>query len=87
VGSAGPAAITLGAGVVPNGSCKNFVMGIGGAKAGDGAVISTGATLAAGMVLYGVGVPADNQMTLKVCNFTGSASPAINNLPLRVMWF
>jgi hypothetical protein len=39
------------------------------------------------MLLYGVNVPADNQVTLKVCNLTGGTSPAITNLPVRVVTF
>jgi hypothetical protein len=39
------------------------------------------------MLFYGVRVPADGQVTLKICNFTGGASPAITSLPVRILSF
>ena len=39
------------------------------------------------MLFYGVNVPADNHVTLKVCNLTGGTSPAMSNIPVRVITF
>jgi hypothetical protein len=50
-------------------------------------VFSLQAAAPQGMLFYGVRVPVDNQVTLKLCNLTGGISPAISNLPVRVMTF
>ncbi|HEX9311998.1 MAG TPA: hypothetical protein VGA30_04120 [Actinomycetota bacterium] len=61
--------------------------GIGGAHAGEAAVFSLKSEPAEGMLFYGVRVPSDNQVTLKLCNFTGGTSPAMSNVPVRVITF
>ena len=36
-------------------------------------------------MLYGVGVPTNGTVTLKVCNLSGGAMAAISNLPVAVV--
>lgn len=39
------------------------------------------------MLFYGVRVAVNDQTVMKLCNFTGASSPAITNLPVRVITF
>ena len=55
--------------------------------AGAAAVLSMRGDVPAGMVIYGVGVLVDDQVVAKVCNFTGAASPATNQAPIRLVTF
>jgi hypothetical protein len=79
--------ISLGAGSVANGRCKDFAIGVGGAKAGEAVVLSLRGPVPSGMLLVGSRVPADGQATMTVCNMTGGTAPAIVGLPVRVMTF
>ena len=80
-------AVSFGAGAVANGRCKDFEVSIGGAHAGEAVVFSLQSEPAEGMLFYGVRVPSDNHATLKLCNFTGGTSPAMSNVPVRVITF
>ena len=75
------------AGAVANGRCRDFNIGIGGGTAGDAVILSLRGPLTQGMMLYGVRVTAPGTMVIKLCNFTGGASPVITDLPVRVMTF
>jgi hypothetical protein len=81
------ATISFAAGAVANGRCKNSLLSVAGAKAGEAVVVSLQGVAPEGLLFYGVRVPADNQVTLKLCDFTGVASPAVSNLPVRVFTF
>jgi hypothetical protein len=50
-------------------------------------VLSLKAAADEGMLFYGERVPANHQVTMKVCNFTGGTAPAVTNLPVRVVTF
>jgi hypothetical protein len=80
-------AISLPAGFVANGRCKQVVANVPGAKAGEAVVFSAQAPLQDGIVLYGERVPADGNVTFDVCNFSGVTETAISNLPVRVITF
>jgi hypothetical protein len=79
--------ISVGAGAVANGRCKDFALSIGGAKAGETALFSLRAAAPAGMLFVATRVPSDNHVTLTGCNFSGGNTPAISNLAIRVMTF
>jgi hypothetical protein len=79
--------VSFSLGAVANGRCADFSVATAGAKTGEGVVFSLQAAAPQGMLFYGVRVPVDNQVTLKLCNLTGGISPAISNLPVRVMTF
>ncbi len=86
-GANGNSAISLAAGAVANGRCKDFPVVVAGASLGEAVVVSLKRSVPPGMLFYGVMVPAANRVTVKVCNLTGGASPAISALPLRVFTF
>lgn len=77
----------LAAGAVANGRCKDITIVAAGAAAGEGMLLTLQGPAPVGMVFVGVRIPINNRATLKVCNLTGAASPAINALPLRVITF
>jgi hypothetical protein len=81
------ATISLGSGAVANGRCRDFSVGIGGAKAGEAVVFSVKAAIPEGILIYGQQVPSDGIVTMKVCNMSGITMAAISNLPVRVITF
>ena len=84
-GGASSGSISLPAGAVANGRCKDYVSTAGGAVAGDAVIFSIDGPLPEGILIYGVRVPANGQATVKVCNFTGGAMPAFTNVPVSVI--
>jgi hypothetical protein len=40
-----------------------------------------------GILFYGVRVPSDGIVTMKVCNLSGGTMSAISNLPIRIVTF
>jgi len=81
------AKVSFSARTVANGRCKDFSVTIGGAKAGEAVVFSLQSEPAEGMLFYGVRVPSDDHVTLKLCNLTGDTSPEMDNIPVRVITF
>jgi hypothetical protein len=77
--------IAVPAGFVMNGRCKDITLDIPGAAKGEAVILSLRAGAPDGMLFYGVRVPRADQVTMKVCNLTGGASPAISSLPIRVL--
>jgi hypothetical protein len=78
-------AISLAAGAVANGRCRDFTLAIPGAAPGEAVVLSLRAAASQGMLFYGVRVPIANQVIMKVCNLSGLTSPAFNSFPIRVL--
>jgi hypothetical protein len=76
--------ITVNAGIA-NGRCVDLTLATPGTDAGDAVVLSLRADVADGLVFSGVRVPANDQTVAKMCNLTGAASPAVNQLPIRVV--
>jgi hypothetical protein len=81
------ASISLAAGSVPRGSCVNAVAAVAGAQVNEVPLISPRAEPPAGILLFATRVSVANQVRLKVCNFGSGSSPAISNLPVRIMTF
>lgn len=81
------ARISLGAGFASNGTCRDVPLAVVGARAGEAVLISIQAAIPAGVLIYGVRVPSTNAVTMKVCNLSGGAMPAIVDLPIRVITF
>jgi hypothetical protein len=79
------ALISFSAGAVANGRCVNFTLVAPGAAPGEAVVLSLIDAAPQGMLFSAVRVPLTNRVTLKVCNLTGGPSPAISNLPIRVL--
>ena len=79
--------INISAGGVPSGGCADVAVGVPGAALNEAVVFSLRADAPDGMLFYGVRVSVAGQVILKVCNFTGGASPAISDLPVRILTF
>jgi hypothetical protein len=78
-------AVSFAAGSVPNGRCGDVDLTVGGAIAGDAVIFSLNAPAPEGVLFYGVRVPANDHVTMKLCNLSGGAMPAINDLPVSVL--
>lgn len=81
------ASISLAAGSVPKGGCINTVAAVFGAQVNEVPLLSPRAEPPAGMLFLATRVVAANQVRLQICNFGSGASPAIPNLPVRIMTF
>lgn len=79
--------ITLAAGSVANGRCRQFDSSNGGTQAGEAVLYSVQGALQNGILIYGSRVPSAGHVTVNVCNFSGTTQAAINNLPVRVITF
>ena len=79
--------ISLPAAFVASGACKDATISIGGADVGDAVVFSLVDPVPEGVLLYGVGVPSADHMTIKACNFTGGAFPVLSNISIRALTF
>ena len=84
-GGAANGAISIGAGTIANGRCAELDTAIPGAITGDAVIFSINGAAPAGVLFYGVRVPSNGIVTLKVCNFTGGVMPAIVDLPVAVI--
>jgi len=84
-GGAANGAINITAGSIANGRCAEVDTSITGAVAGDAVIFSINGAAPAGVLFYGVRVPSNGHVTLKVCNFTGGVMPAIVDLPVSVI--
>jgi hypothetical protein len=79
--------ISISAGAVANGRCRQVSVSIRGSKAGEAVVFSSQGPLQDGILLYGQRVATDGTVTLDVCNFSGTVQAAITSLPVRVITF
>ena len=84
-GGAANGAINITAGSIANGRCAEVDTSITGAVAGDAVIFSINGAAPAGVLFYGVRVPSNGHVTLKVCNLTGGVMPAITDLPVSVI--
>src|SRR6478672_4100875 len=79
--------VSFAAGAVANGRCRDFSVTTSGTQVGDAVLMSLRGAVADGIVFSGVRVAVNNQSIIKMCNFTGGASPAITSLPVRLVTF
>jgi hypothetical protein len=79
--------ISLGAGAVANGRCRQFGVLADGAVPGQAVIFSATGPVQDGITLYGSRVPAADTVTLDVCNHSGVAMSAIADLPVHVVTF
>jgi hypothetical protein len=79
--------ITVPAGYVPNGRCRQLDASVGGATAGEAVVFSTKAAVQDGVIIYGQRVPSNGHVTFSVCNFSGITQAAIDDIPVRLITF
>lgn len=87
VGTDVSGAITLGSGAVPQGRCNNYRISVPGAVFNQAVIITARGPLPAGVILYGVWVRADDDVTMAVCNFTGDTFPSLQSFPIRTVTF
>jgi hypothetical protein len=84
-GGGATGAISIAGGSIANGRCNEVDTSVSGAVAGDTVIFSIDGAAPEGVLFYGVRVPSNGHVTLKVCNFTGGLMPAITNLPVSVI--
>jgi len=72
---------------IANGRCNQVTFNVGGAVVGDSVIISTGAAIQNGILMYANRVSSAGHVEVNACNFTGGAMNAINNFPVKVMTF
>ena len=72
---------------VPDGRCTQFTLSTTGAKVGQSALITTGAPIQNGIVLYAQRVSSQNHVEAVACNLSGTTMTPISGLPVRVVTF
>ena len=72
---------------IPNGRCSQVTFSVAGAEVGDSVIVSTGAAIQNGMLLYPNRVSSAGHVEVNACNFTGGAMTPISNFPVKVMTF
>jgi len=87
VGTDASGAISLGSGSVAQGRCNFYSISVPGALANQTVMISTRATPPVGVLLYSVGVPSNDTVTMAACNFTGGTFPTLSSFPIRTVTF
>jgi hypothetical protein len=70
-----------------NGRCTQVTFNIAGAKVGDAALVTTGAAIQNGILLYAQRVASAGHVEVNACNFSGTTMTAISSFPIRVMTF
>jgi hypothetical protein len=79
--------ISVPAGFVANGRCRQLEASVGGATAGEAVIFNVNGALQDGVVIYGQRVPSDGHVMFDVCNFSGTTQAAITDLPVRIITF
>jgi hypothetical protein len=79
--------ISLGSGSIGVGRCEFFNISVPGALADQTVIISARDPLPEGQILYGVGVPSSDLVTMAACNFSGGTWDALSNFPIRTVTF
>jgi hypothetical protein len=77
--------ITLNAGFVANGRCRDFNAGVAGAQVGDAVLFSVNSAVPAGIALSGVRVSAPGNVVAKACNLSGSAFPQLTGVQVAIV--
>jgi hypothetical protein len=70
---------------IPNGRCTQVTFNVGAAQVGDSPIITTGAAIQNGIVLYPNRVASAGHVEVNACNFTGTSMTAISNFPVRII--
>jgi len=86
-GAYGAGSVGFSANAVPNGRCRDFGISVPGARPGEAVVVSTRGALPEGLMFYSVGVASNDVVTMKYCNFSGAATPALDSVPIRTITF
>ena len=70
---------------IPNGRCSQVTFNVGGAQVGDSPIVTTGAAIQNGILLYPNRVVSTGRVEVNACNFTGTSMIPINNFPVRII--
>jgi hypothetical protein len=66
---------------IPNGRCSTVIFGISAAKVGEVPIVTIGAAIQQGIVLYGMRVASAGHVEVAACNFSGGAMDPISDFP------
>src|SRR3954452_21153845 len=72
---------------IPNGRCSQVTINVGGAQVGDSPIVTTGASIQNGIVLYPNRVASAGHVEVNACNFSGTSMTAIRGFPARIVTF
>jgi len=72
---------------ISSGRCNQVTFSIGGAQVGDSVIVSTGAAIQNGIVLYANRVASAGHVEVNACNFSGVSMTPLSNFPVKVMTF
>jgi hypothetical protein len=72
---------------IANGRCTQVDFGVSGAQPGDVALVSTGAAIQNGILIYAQRVKSAGTVEVDACNFSGTSMTAISDFPVRVVTF
>lgn len=86
-GAAASPNVTIPAGFVANGRCRQLSVSVPGANVGEPALIATNGALQNGVFMYAMRVSTAGTVVISLCNFSGTTMAAISDLPVRVVTF
>jgi hypothetical protein len=72
---------------IPNGRCNQVTFNVGGAVVGDSVIVSTGAAIQNGMLMYASRVSSAGHVEVNACNFSGASMTPISDFPVKIMTF
>jgi hypothetical protein len=72
---------------IPNGRCNQVTFNVASAVVGDTAIVSTGAAMQNGILMYANRVASAGHVEVNACNFSGTTMMAITSLPVRIITF
>ena len=70
---------------IPNGRCSQVTFSFEGAQVGDSPIVTTGAAIQSGIVLYANRVASTGHIEVNACNFSGTSMTPISDFPVRVI--
>ena len=70
---------------IPNGRCNQVTFNFSGAQVGDSVIVTTGAAIQNGILLYANRVASAGHVEVNACNFSGTDMTAISGFPVRVV--
>lgn len=81
----GPRNGTIALSGIPNGRCTQVTFNFSGAQVGDSPIVTTGAAIQNGIVLYPNRVATADHVEVNACNFSGTDMTPISNFPVRII--
>jgi hypothetical protein len=85
MGGALSGSITLNAGFVATGRCRDFSIAVPGARVGDVVTLSVNDSILDDIVLSGVRVDQPGNVIAKACNLSGAAFPQLTDIEITVV--